>query len=136
MSEARRKYVRILRIELEDLQEDVQVLRQHCLDQKRHDGISNYVFRENMSLMRSEILAIESLTKVLDDLDPDAYADVDQLMGDLQRRFRESLEHHGMVKMLGSLLQRKFTKVARYVKEASGEVLPGSSASQQPAGGA
>lgn len=116
MKEAKRKYIRILKIELDDLQNDLEAVMQHCIGRKQRHEISNYVCMENMALVKNDIEVIESVSEILDELDLDAYADLDELTDDVKKRFGEMLEQHGRFEPMFKLLDRKLTKVGRYVR--------------------
>jgi len=117
MRDVRRKYLKLLAIELEDLQRDVALLMKETEERMQRGEISHYVCFENMAVMRNEVLDIESVAELLGEFRPDDYPDLDALVADLQRRFRERLQEFGFPEAAMSLIRRKLDKVARYIRE-------------------
>ena len=69
-----------------------------------------------MALLRRELLDVDQVARLIDDLELDQYADVDELVEALDSHFREMAEHHGLEQAIYSLLKRKLDKIAGYVK--------------------
>jgi len=117
MKEMKRKYIRILKIELADLKDDIGVIMEKSVTRKEQREISEYVFLENMALLKNEVLCIGCVEDMIEGIDLDQYADLDELVGWLNGWFNEMLAKHEMVEAVGRLIQRKLAKVARYVRD-------------------
>jgi len=113
----KRKYIQILKLELEDLEQDIEVLISDCLDRREKQGTSSYVFLENIALLKREVLGVERVSAMLDRFDLNQYATVAELVEALDRRFHELVSQHDLVEAVYHFLQRKLQKVARYVGE-------------------
>ena len=109
-------YLKLLAIELEDLREDIQVVMRNCEQRRDHHEITNYVFMENMAVLKNEVLEIGSVTQFLSGIDTDDYETLDSMIEDIERRFREKLCSKGCPEGSFRLIQRKLAKVAQYVR--------------------
>ncbi len=70
-----------------------------------------------MALLKNEILGIDCVERMLDRLDLERYADLAELIQDLEAIFRQRLEEHGIVEAVNRLIKKKLDKVARYLQE-------------------
>jgi hypothetical protein len=116
MTDMKRKYLRLLAIELEDLRDDLETLIANCLARMERKEISRYVCFENMAVLRNEVLSIEGIAGVLESVDPDAFESLDALTRELDRRFQDALERHGFPEGPRRLIHRKLEKVYRYLE--------------------
>ena len=115
MREKLNKYLKVLRIELEDMEEDLSIMRELYGQRERRDEITEYVFLENVSLLKSVISGIEVLNRSIDDIPRDEFADLDELVDYVDRLFRDRTAHAGYPEAVYSLVRRKLTKVSRYI---------------------
>ena len=116
MPELRKKYLRILKIEFEDLREDIETVMANCTSQMEREEISRYVFLENMALFKTEILEIDKVARMLDDFNVEEYDTLDELIDDVEKRLRQRLKELGLPEAPMAMLRRKLEKVARYVR--------------------
>ena len=119
MSDPKKMYVRILKIEMEDLKEDINALTAECKERKEHDEISSYVYMENLAVLNHEILDIERISEDLDELDLDQYPDLDALIEELLGRIEEQLAEHNLMEAVCELVKRKIRKVGDYVRSVA-----------------
>ena len=113
----KRKYIRILKLELEDLREDVELLIARQESRLGRERETHYVFLENLALLKHRILDLDRISAILDQFDLDQCADLDALIKAVDLRFHNLAQHHGLTEAVYGLLKRKLEKVARYVRE-------------------
>ena len=110
-------YLTILRIELDDLSTDIEHLIQECSQGLEHGIISQNVFMQNLATFKNELLGVHSFQKILDNLQPEEYSDLDSFIEDIRTQFQALLRSHGLVRALQVYVDRKLDKVARYIKQ-------------------
>ena len=115
MKHTKRRYIQLLKIELDDLKEDIGLVMEDYEAQRKRNAISQYVFLENMAVLKNEVLCVECAEHMLDQLDLERYASIEELVRDLEERFRRKMEEHGILAEVNRLIKRKLNKVARYV---------------------
>jgi len=119
MSDLKKTYLQILKIELEDLKEDINTLTEECKARKEHDEISSYVYMENLAVLNHEILDIERISEEIDELDLDQFPDVDALINHLICDIEQELAQHNLMEAVCDLVKRKIRKVGNYVKSVA-----------------
>jgi len=106
-----KSFVAILKIEIEDLTADVELMMNECQKKKDAGKITDYVYLENMALYRHELLAVRSFARLLESTELSNFETLDALITYLQESFRES----GYVRAINICVERKMKKVAGYV---------------------
>ncbi len=109
------KYLKVLRIELEDLEADLEVMKDLYDRREAQEEITEYVFLENVSLLKSEIAGVESLIKSIDDIPIEQFSNLDEFVDYVDGLFRERTEHSGYPESVYALVKRKLSKVSRYI---------------------
>jgi len=112
----KKKYISILRIELEDLQTDIENLMKELERRKESRECTDHVFLHNLTLFKNELLGVNTFSRILDSLNPQDYNNVDEMIEDISQRFQKIVKAHDFAPAIGILIQRKLDKVARYVK--------------------
>ena len=111
----KQKYLSILRIEIDDLIEDIGMIVEQCKRRKESGDITNYVFLENLAVLHKELLGVDNLVKILDDIDPERYAGLDEMIADIEKRIGDRIKSSHLAEALFPLVKRKLEKVARYL---------------------
>jgi hypothetical protein len=112
-----RKFLSILKVELEDFEEDLTVLLEGYKLSEEKRLITEYVSKENSSLVKHQISAIKVLLREIETFPIGEYADfdsfektvIDFLTGETQKR--------GFPKALIYVIERKVHKVRSYIEE-------------------
>ena len=112
----KKKYLKLLAIELEDLREDIEVVMRNCETRRDRHEITNYVFMENMAVLSNEVLEIGTVTQLLNSINTDDYETLDSMIENIELKFREKLCHKGCPEGPFHLIKRKLAKVAQYVR--------------------
>lgn len=116
MIEKKKNYLIILKLELEDLLEDIKLLIQQCEVEKKADCITDYVFLENLVFFKNEILGVDAFSKIIDNIDVTTYEELDSLIGDLKVKFEKEMNENGVSKAIHLSILRKMDKVKSYVE--------------------
>ncbi len=119
MKEKIRKYIDILRIELEDLEEDLLVMAQIYQEREKKDEITEFVFLENVSLLQSEISGIDNILNELNEIDPGEFPTIDAFVESVDAAFRSKTEAAGFPDAVYALVKRKLSKVSKYIQQSS-----------------
>ncbi len=111
-----RKFQKILLVEIEDLHDDLDLFIQVVNDRHRDHQITDYVYNENLAILRNEVLGLEDCFRGCAEIDPGEVSTAEDLASALKLRFRERLRSHGYVPALNSLLEKRIDKIAAYLK--------------------
>ena len=121
--EQRRKYLEILRIEIDDLAEDIESLQNHYRDRSARGEITDYVLKENVAVLEREGHGIAAVRGCLRSLRPEDYGSLDEMIAALTGHLDDCLRRGEFEPVVRALVERKLAKVARYVRQE----LPGRS---------
>ncbi len=115
MREIKRTYLRMLRVEIEDLREDIDLLVMEYDRLHEKEELSNYVFSENLTVIRRELLGVDSFFRLIDETEIDRFASLDDLIASLTNTFRGMVRESGLPAVIESYVERKLLKVKEYV---------------------
>ena len=110
-------YLAILKIEMADLHDDIQVLIDECTKEREQGGLTNYVFMENLALFKNELLGVDAFQKVIDDTDIGSFPTLDEMVDHLTVTFREKAKVCGLAEVINIYVARKLDKVRKYVTQ-------------------
>jgi hypothetical protein len=108
-----KNFLMILKVEIEDLAADIELLLAENQRKKEAGTITDYVFLENQALFRHELLGVQSFNRILEQTDPAGFTTLDDLIAFLRDAFREG----GYVRAINICIERKMKKVAGYVNQ-------------------
>ena len=112
-----KKFLEILKIELKELEDNLEFFGELHRQREKSGEITSYVFRENMNLIQNEIAGLENLINSVDKLLPDTYSSFEEMVEDLDKRIKEKIHHSNYAEAVYLLVKRKFDKVHRYVQD-------------------
>ena len=115
MLKKREAFLKILCIELEDLDDDIQALILECEDKHCNEEISNYVFLENLAVLRNELFGVESFLVDVKSIKPEDYENIDLLIEDLMKKLEARIHEKGIAHSIVNLINRKMEKVKKYI---------------------
>lgn len=118
MIHAKEAFVKIVLIELEDLEEDIHLLQQRYTQEHQLHHISDYVFMENVALLHNELYGVEGFYNEVRALELKEYEDLDAVMHKLTAQMHLRCHEQGIAPFVCSLVERKLQKVRAYVMEA------------------
>ena len=108
------KYLEILKIELEDLVYDLEFGEQVLMKRLKEHEITEYVFLENIGLLKKEILGIERVQKVIEKARAENKT-ISELGEVLEEYFAHEIRAAGLPNVVTLLVKRKLEKVNRYM---------------------
>jgi len=111
-----KKFARLLMIELESLEEELEILVQTL--ERRHAAheITDYVHNENWALLRNEILGVRDFLQSGCSVDSDEVRTPDDAAAVVRSVVKYRLEERGYAPALLPLIESRIAKVALYLK--------------------
>ena len=116
MKEKLEKYLKVLKIELEDLESDLELMADVYGQREKRDEITDYVYLENVSVLKTEILGINSIVESIDDIPVEQFTSLGEFVEYVDTLFRDRTEHASYPEGVYSLVKRKLEKVKRYIE--------------------
>lgn len=110
-----RHFVRVLKVELEDLMEDIRHRIQLNDARFQREDITHYVHDENMALLNREIEALVNFIGIVDAIDVAIYKDVDEIEGALLEGSKSLVARMEDPEAIYVQLQRKMRKVRKFL---------------------
>jgi len=107
----------ILKIELKDLEADLATLEEATLSRKEDGQISNYVYLENMAVLKEEIQGIEKIILCLNEADPEQFSSIDDFIEKFTGLCRENRRNADLPEGVYQLFRRKINKVKNFMFE-------------------
>ncbi|WP_319561175.1 hypothetical protein [Marispirochaeta sp.] len=115
MQERVGKFLRILKVELEDLEEDINTLA-GLTDKRRQDrAITEYVHMENISLLKQEFAGIKKIVDELDNVELVEQETFTDFIARLKQRTQEIIHNSAYPDAVYLFVERKIDKVADYI---------------------
>lgn len=108
------KYLKILFIELEDIVIDLEFSEKIFEKRFKEHEITEYVFLENNSLLKREILGVEKLKKYLKKVDKEIVT-VSELRVTVDEYFKDEVKNAGLPNVVYLLVSRKLDKIDKYI---------------------
>jgi hypothetical protein len=112
-----RKFLEVLRLELEDLEGDLNALVEIYRKRLESHEITNYVYLENKSLLINELHCLANVVESLNEVDATRYGSTQAMIDDVKRMINERAHSCEFPEVLTSLVNRKIAKVRRFVSE-------------------
>lgn len=108
-----------MKIELDDLKEDLELMIQSCEKDIQTGKITEHVYLANMTLFRNELLGVGDFTKILNHIDPETFADLDSMIDHIKSEFNKKIKTLGLAEAVNVCINRKLNKVRQYVRKPS-----------------
>lgn len=116
MINKKQAFLSILKVEMADLEKDVELLIRRLQEDRKGERISNYVFLENLALMQRELFGVESFSDYIGDIDENDFDSLPEMIESILQRFDCRAKSSGLPRSVGHLVRRKVEKVRRYVE--------------------
>ena len=116
MLKKKEAFLKILALELDDLDEDIKLLIESYKEKREHDEITNYVFLHNLATMQSELFGVEGLADDIEDIDINEFDTLDNLVEHVKETLDHRLKHKGIVHSVMLLVERKINKILKYLE--------------------
>jgi len=117
MREAKKHFLDIFRIELDDLEEDINDLIERCHENYQHGVLTERVHMENVTLFQNELSGIRSFRKTVERTRYDGFDVLDDLIDFLVSTFRREARIKDIAPALLVCIDRKLNKVKKYVTQ-------------------
>jgi hypothetical protein len=112
-------FIKILLIELDDLDQDIELLIREYEEKHNKAEISEYVFHENLALMKREFLGVKGFRHTLKTLAAEQYATLNDLHQAVDQLLQETIREKGLPNSILLLVRRKMENVLRYIERGS-----------------
>jgi hypothetical protein len=112
-------FIKILLIELDDLDQDIELLIREYEEKHNKAEISEYVFHENLALMKREFFGVKGFRHTLKTLAAEQYATLNDLHQAVDQLLQETIREKGLPNSILLLVRRKMEKVLRYIERGS-----------------
>lgn len=116
MSPICHKFARLLTIELESLEEELELLVATLDKRLAAHEITDYVRNENAAVLRNEILGLRDFLKSGCSVDSDEVTTVDEAAALAKETVKARLDQRGYVPALFPLIAHRVDKIATYLK--------------------
>jgi len=116
MHHLKEAYLRLLLIELDDLEADIEMVDAEYRTRHDQDKISNYIFQENIALAQRELFGVDGFRQDVAAVDPAAFASLDELVALLRAKLETRVRDNGLPGATVLMIERKLDKVRRYVE--------------------
>ena len=115
MKNENQKYLKILALELEDLEEDLENLEK--LTKKRFNSheISNYVTLENISLLKKEYTGIRDIIQILKSIKAEQFENLEDLINHIDTLSLNFIKERDIPEAVYTFIKRKLFKVKEFV---------------------
>lgn len=114
MESKTKKYLDILKIELEDLIVDLEFSEEVLSKRLKEHEITEYVFLENIGLLKKEILGIERIKRMLNESGMQIHS-VSELRERVEGYFQDQINSADLPEVVFLLVSRKLDKIGRYM---------------------
>lgn len=117
MSDLKTKYLQLLTMELDDLNSDLDMLVNSYTKEKADNKISNYVFMENLALLKNEITGLHLFHKIINETEIEHFGSLDELTCYIRTQFSSKMHEYGIAAALHRFVDKKLDKVEKFIKE-------------------
>lgn len=111
-----RHYLRLLKVELLDLMEDIDLVKDRLETRYSCNEITPYVKMENEAILTRESGAIDRILAIVDEIDPSIYKSIAEFESAAMATFRERLEPLEEPEAVFKLLERKMAKIRAFIE--------------------
>lgn len=115
MHDKTRTFLKILKIEIDDVKLNVQDLIENYRKQYEAGEISHYVFQENSSILQNKLLGLEDFDRDLAQVAEKNFEKTDDLVFELKSRLERIIKDRCIVRSLRNCVYPLIDKVYRYV---------------------
>lgn len=117
MKRRKKNYLQIMRIELDDLKEDIEFMITKCHQDHENGKITERVLLENVTLFKNEIMGVDKFSFILNRTDPDEFETLDDMISHIKDIFKKTRRVNEIAEAINVCIERKLTKVEKYVTQ-------------------
>ena len=115
MIQQKTAFLRILKVEMDDLEKDIELLIQEYTQKHDNDQMTNYVFNENLALLQRELFGLKGFREEIAAMEPGEEKSLEELREHLDNRLKERVLEKGLPNAILLLMERKIGKVVDYI---------------------
>ena len=112
-----RKFLKILKIELEELEDELKLVGELNREREKCGEITPYVFIENINLIQREISGLDTVIASVDNLVSTKYENFEEMLTDLDTKIKQKIKESDYADAVYVLVKRKFDKVHTYLTD-------------------
>lgn len=116
MSEKTKLFVKILKAELEDLEEDLESWGRFLEEKHRADRMTEYVFLENAGLLKRELVSLKCLVETFEKVPSQDSPTLEGLRDFFRNLVKQEVKEYQFPGAVEELALRKIEKVYDYMK--------------------
>lgn len=113
----KKTYLKILRIEMEELETDLQHLADEFRENASSRCLSENVVMQNLATLRNELLGVGTFERIIEHIQPEEFGSLDEMIDFLKSAFRQKMISSGLAEAVWYLVERKLEKVSTYVRQ-------------------
>lgn len=117
MQNKMKKFLKILKVELEELEDELLLFGEIHKQREQSGEITSYVFRENMNLIKDEISGLQEIIRSVDGLVSTKYRSFEEMVEDLDAKIKQKLQESKHEQASYELVKRKIQKVHQYIRD-------------------
>ena len=112
------KFISIFRIELKDLEDDINDLLEILEKRRISQEITNYVYMENKGVLLNEISCVHDLLDQLGTVDAYSYESVEAMFEDVRDKLDARIADCSFPNAVHNLVLRRLEKVCNYILDS------------------
>lgn len=116
MSSLYRRFVRLLNVELESLQDELQVLVNYQDERLENKEITDYVRNYNVAVLKNELMGLHEFLRCEGCLDADSEGNLDQITDEVCGYIKHYFETRDNVPALFELVKLRIDKIRGYLE--------------------
>jgi hypothetical protein len=114
MSEQVKKFLSMLQVELEDLEDSIRTMIDTTEERFKRHEITGYVWTENRALLMREVNLLKMVRKSVAGIDPSKYGSIAEARTAVAEELKEFVD---MPAAIPDLIERRIDKIVRYLRE-------------------
>ncbi|MFW5743025.1 MAG: hypothetical protein ACOCW3_03960 [Spirochaetota bacterium] len=111
------KFMRLLRLEIESLHDEIEIILKSLDERLANHEITDYVHNENGAILRNELLGLEDFLKAEFDVSERGEATLDEVANEVRAYLRKRVYEREYVPALYDLVDRRIEKIMTYLSE-------------------
>lgn len=115
MNKPVKAYLAILKVEMDDLEEDLKLLIEQAQERYEKGEITNYVYLENLAVFKQELFGVDGIARRFEKNDPERFASLDELITNLKEDLLDEKARDLLPQGIISMVERKLEKVKDYL---------------------
>jgi hypothetical protein len=111
------KFMRLLRLEIESLHDEIEIILKSLDERLANHEITDYVHNENGAILRNELLGLEDFLRTEFDVSERGEATLDDVVNEVRGYLRKRLNERDYVPALYELMNRRIEKIVTYLSQ-------------------